>query len=167
MKYLPQESVTIRTISGIEITIPAQSIQEIIVYPSEHESAEPDEDKPKPVITPPWPTKRKSERHYDRDPRAAAVGSCIFPGLGQLLNREPDRAAVFIALNVLGAGFIVKAHNDNVHGKDIDGDDAFGFAGIFLTTGIWLYAIVDAYQSSERQSRRLNVTPIMSKTYIG
>lgn len=68
------------------------------------------------------------------NPFVAALLSALFPGLGQLYNRELEKGLLVVAasiVSVLSAVILV---------------------GFVLYPAVWLYAIYDAYTVAERQS---------------
>ncbi|WP_396610537.1 zinc ribbon domain-containing protein [Haloferax sp. S1W] len=65
------------------------------------------------------------------NPFVAGLLSAVFPGLGQLYNRELERALAF------AVGMIVAAFS------------TFAFVGILLVPAVWLFAIYDAYTRAE------------------
>lgn len=68
------------------------------------------------------------------NPFVAGALSALFPGLGQLYNRELEKALVFIIGGVVAAFSIVL------------------FVGIVLYPLVWVYAIYEAYKTAERQA---------------
>ncbi|HET6611560.1 MAG TPA: hypothetical protein VFG83_06215 [Kofleriaceae bacterium] len=74
-----------------------------------------------------------------------AVASGFIPGLGQLINRDTDKAlGVFVVAAVSGAGFVV--------GLPIIG----GIAGL-VSGATWVYGVADGYFSSGK--RKANREP--------
>ncbi|ELZ89979.1 hypothetical protein [Haloferax sulfurifontis] len=71
------------------------------------------------------------------NPFVAAVLSAIFPGLGQLYNRELERGLVF------AVGFIVASVSVMV------------LIGFLLAPAVWLYAVYDAYTRAELRAEEL------------
>ncbi|RDZ43706.1 zinc ribbon domain-containing protein [Haloferax sp. Atlit-10N] len=71
------------------------------------------------------------------NPFVAAVLSAIFPGLGQLYNRELERGLVF------AVGFIVASVSVMV------------FIGFLLAPAVWLYSVYDAYTRAELRAEEL------------
>ncbi|WP_042662522.1 maltose:maltodextrin transporter permease [Haloferax sp. ATB1] len=71
------------------------------------------------------------------NPFVAAVLSAIFPGLGQLYNRELERGLVF------AVGFIVASVSVMV------------IIGFLLAPAVWLYAVYDAYTRAELRAEEL------------
>jgi len=71
------------------------------------------------------------------NPFVAAVLSAIFPGLGQLYNRELERGLAF------AVGFIVASVSVLV------------FVGFLLAPAVWLYAVYDAYTRAELRAEEL------------
>ena len=67
------------------------------------------------------------------NPFVAAVLSALFPGLGQLYNRQLERGIALIAAGMLAAL------------------STLVLVGIVLYPVVWLYAIYDAYRGAERQ----------------
>ncbi|WP_435194512.1 DUF5683 domain-containing protein [Natronomonas sp. EA1] len=68
------------------------------------------------------------------NPFVAAVLSAVFPGLGQLYNRELAKGlAVIVAMFVATLSVVV-------------------FIGIVLAPAVWLYAVWDAYVVADRQA---------------
>lgn len=68
-----------------------------------------------------------------------AVASGFIPGLGQLINRDTDKAlGVFAVAAVTGAGFIA--------GLPLIG----GIAGL-VYGGTWIYGVADGYFSSAKR----------------
>ena len=68
------------------------------------------------------------------NPFVAALLSALFPGLGQLYNRELEKGLVIIAAGILAVF------------------SAVILVGFVLYPAVWLYAIYDAYTVAERQS---------------
>lgn len=66
------------------------------------------------------------------NPFVAAVLSAVFPGLGQLYNRELERGLVF------AVGFLVATASVMV------------LIGFFLAPAVWLYAVYDALRGVRR-----------------
>lgn len=74
------------------------------------------------------------------NPFVAAALSAIFPGLGQLYNRELEKGlAVIVAMFVATLSVIV-------------------FVGILLAPAVWLYAVWDAYVVADRQREAADET---------
>ncbi|MBC9985424.1 zinc ribbon domain-containing protein [Haloferax sp. AS1] len=71
------------------------------------------------------------------NPFIAAVLSAVFPGLGQLYNRELERGLVF------AVGFIVATASVMV------------LIGFLLAPAVWLYAVYDAYTRAELRAEEL------------
>ncbi|ELZ58424.1 MULTISPECIES: maltose ABC transporter permease [unclassified Haloferax] len=71
------------------------------------------------------------------NPFVAAVLSAVFPGLGQLYNRELERGLVF------AVGFIVATASVMV------------LIGFLLAPAVWLYAVYDAYTRAELRAEEL------------
>jgi len=71
------------------------------------------------------------------NPFVAAVLSAVFPGLGQLYNRELERGLVF------AVGFIVATASVMV------------LVGFLLAPAVWLYAVYDAYTRAELRAEEL------------
>lgn len=69
------------------------------------------------------------------NPFVAAGLSVVFPGLGQLYNRELQKAILLMV-----ASFIALA-------------SMLAFVGLILYPAVWLYAIYDAYVVADRQSK--------------
>ena len=67
------------------------------------------------------------------NPFVAAVLSALFPGLGQLYNRQLEKGIALIAAGVVAALSTIIV------------------VGIVLYPVVWLYAIYDAYRVAERQ----------------
>ena len=68
------------------------------------------------------------------NPFVAAFLSAVFPGLGQLYNRELEKGLVIIGASVLAVL------------------SAAVLVGFVLYPAVWLYAIYDAYTVADRQS---------------
>ena len=68
------------------------------------------------------------------NPFVAAVLSAVFPGLGQIYNRELEKGLLVIVATVVAAF------------------SALIVVGFVLLPAVWLYAIYDAYRVAERQS---------------
>lgn len=68
------------------------------------------------------------------NPFVAAGLSVVFPGLGQLYNRELEKGLLIVGGSILAAF------------------SALVFVGFLLYPAIWIYAIYDAYRVAERQS---------------
>ncbi|QLG29024.1 zinc-ribbon domain-containing protein [Halorarum halophilum] len=68
------------------------------------------------------------------NPFVAAVLSAVFPGLGQLYNRELEKGLLVIAASILAVL------------------SAVILVGFVLYPAVWLFAIYDAYTVAERQS---------------
>ncbi|ELZ71033.1 maltose:maltodextrin transport system permease [Haloferax volcanii DSM 14919] len=71
------------------------------------------------------------------NPFVAVVLSAVFPGLGQLYNRELERGLVF------AVGFLVATASVMV------------LIGFFLAPAVWLYAVYDAYTRAELRAEEL------------
>ncbi|MFC7175882.1 hypothetical protein [Halosegnis marinus] len=69
------------------------------------------------------------------NPFVAALLSAVFPGLGQLYNRELEKGLLVIVASFL-AGLSVLV-----------------FVGLLLFPLVWIYAVWDAYTVADRQSR--------------
>ncbi|WP_255149353.1 zinc ribbon domain-containing protein [Halorarius halobius] len=67
------------------------------------------------------------------NPFVAALLSALFPGLGQIYNRELEKGLVVIVASILAAFSMVF------------------LVGIVLFPAVWLYAIYDAYTVADRQ----------------
>lgn len=76
------------------------------------------------------------------NPFVAAVLSAIFPGLGQLYNRELEKGLALIVASFLAAISMLVA------------------VGLVLVPAVWLYAIYDAYRVAERQSAVAASVPV-------
>jgi TM2 domain-containing membrane protein YozV len=68
------------------------------------------------------------------NPFIAAVLSVVFPGLGQLYNRELEKGLVIMVASVVALVSVVVG------------------VGILLYPAVWIYALWDAYKVAERQS---------------
>lgn len=68
------------------------------------------------------------------NPFVAAALSAVFPGLGQLYNRELKKGLALIVASFLAALSVLVV------------------VGLVLVPAVWLYAIYDAYRVAERQS---------------
>lgn len=66
------------------------------------------------------------------NPFVAALLSAVFPGLGQLYNRELERGLAFMVASLVAAL------------------SALVLVGFVLYPAVWLYAIYDAYTRAER-----------------
>ena len=73
------------------------------------------------------------------NPFVAAVLSALFPGLGQLYNRQLEKGIVFVAAGMVAALSMIVV------------------VGIVLYPAVWLYAIYDAYRVAERQESDANL----------
>ena len=69
------------------------------------------------------------------NPFVAAVLSALFPGLGQIYNRELEKGLIVIVGSFLAMFSILVG------------------VGLLLYPAVWLYAIYDAYTVADRQSR--------------
>lgn len=69
------------------------------------------------------------------NPFVAAALSALFPGLGQIYNREIERGILFVAASVVAMLSVL------------------AFVGILLYPAVWLFAIYDAYTRAERQAQ--------------
>jgi hypothetical protein len=92
----------------------------------------------------------ESREKAQRSPLVAAFLSGIFPGLGQLYNRERGKAALFAIAAVL-TGFGPWSPLD----VDIDpADPAAGLRGVLLASipflAVALWSVVDAYRANAR-----------------
>lgn len=67
------------------------------------------------------------------NPFVAAVLSAVFPGLGQLYNRELEKGLAFVV------------------GGTVAALSAVVLVGFVLYPAVWVYAIYDAYRVAERQ----------------
>lgn len=68
------------------------------------------------------------------NPFVAAGLSLVFPGLGQLYNRELQKAILIMVASLIALASIL------------------AFVGLILSPAVWLYAIYDAYVVADRQS---------------
>ena len=68
------------------------------------------------------------------NPFVAAVLSALFPGIGQIYNRELEKGVVIMILSLLAVA------------------SALVLVGFVIYPIIWIYAIYDAYKVAERQS---------------
>lgn len=68
------------------------------------------------------------------NPFVAAVLSMLFPGLGQIYNRELERGILFIVAMLVA--FV----------------SVFALVGFVLVPAVWLYGIYDAYTRAERRT---------------
>lgn len=73
------------------------------------------------------------------NPFVAAVLSAVFPGLGQIYNRELEKGIAIIVASFLAAL------------------SALVLIGFLLFPLVWLYAIYDAYTVADRQGRTADV----------
>lgn len=80
------------------------------------------------------------------NPFIAAVLSVLFPGLGQLYNRELEKGLVIIVATVVALFSVLIG------------------VGILLYPAIWIYALWDAYKVAERQSSGAEHAPPESTT---
>ncbi|WP_394326257.1 zinc ribbon domain-containing protein [Haloferax profundi] len=71
------------------------------------------------------------------NPFVAALLSALFPGLGQIYNRELERGLVFIIATIVAA------------------ISTLVFVGFILFPAVWLYAIYDAYTRAELRAEAL------------
>ncbi|ELZ91926.1 TM2 domain-containing protein [Haloferax mucosum ATCC BAA-1512] len=71
------------------------------------------------------------------NPFVAALLSAIFPGMGQLYNRELGRGLVFAVAMVVASFSVVIA------------------VGLVLAPAVWIYAIYDAYTRAELRATEL------------
>lgn len=67
------------------------------------------------------------------NPFVAAALSALFPGLGQLYNRELKKALAFIVGSILAVLSVVVV------------------VGVVLYPAVWVYSIYDAYRTAERE----------------
>lgn len=70
------------------------------------------------------------------NPFVAALLSALFPGLGQLYNRELERGLAFVVASLVALF------------------SALALVGFVLFPAIWVYSIYDAYTRAERPSER-------------
>ncbi len=71
------------------------------------------------------------------NPFVAALLSAIFPGLGQIYNRELERGLAFVVVTILAAL------------------STLVFVGFLLFPAVWLFAIYDAYTRAELRAEEL------------
>ncbi len=71
------------------------------------------------------------------NPFVAAVLSALFPGLGQIYNRELERGLVFVVATIFAAF------------------STLVFVGFILFPAVWLFAIYDAYTRAELRAEEL------------
>lgn len=69
------------------------------------------------------------------NPFVAAGLSVVFPGLGQLYNRELQKAILVMVASLIALASML------------------AFVGLVLYPAVWLYAIYDAYVVADRQSK--------------
>lgn len=87
-----------------------------------------------------------------RSPTVAVILSGLFPGLGQLYNRERAKALIFLTAGVLAGVGPLGPMNINI---DLT-DPAPGLRKVLLASlpflGIALWAVVDAYRGARHSS---------------
>ena len=75
-----------------------------------------------------------------------AVASGFIPGLGQLINRENDKAiGVFVVAAICGAGLL---------GGLLGGLPVIGGLASLVGFVTWIYAMVDGYVTGRRRGQR-------------
>lgn len=74
------------------------------------------------------------------NPFVAALLSAIFPGLGQIYNRELERGLVLVVATIFAAF------------------STLVFVGFILFPAVWLFAIYDAYTRAELRAAQLRET---------
>jgi TM2 domain-containing membrane protein YozV len=72
------------------------------------------------------------------NPFVAALLSALFPGLGQLYNRELERGLAFVVASFVALG------------------SALVLVGFVLYPAVWLYSIYDAYTRAELRAEELS-----------
>ncbi|KAB1197155.1 MULTISPECIES: zinc ribbon domain-containing protein [Haloferax] len=78
------------------------------------------------------------------NPFVAALLSAVFPGLGQIYNRELERGLVFIVATVFAAF------------------STLVFVGFLLFPAVWLFAIYDAYTRAELRAAELREQELLT-----
>jgi signal peptidase I len=81
-----------------------------------------------------------------RQPLAAALLSLFMMGLGQLYNGQPRRAAVFFAIAIFPVAFLAPISHLLLSFQGIMAI----YAGILITVGIRVFAIIDAFIGARR-----------------
>ena len=74
------------------------------------------------------------------NPFVAAVLSAVFPGVGQLYNRELGKGIALMAAGTVAALSVAVV------------------VGLVLYPVVWVYAVYDAYKTAERQGSRADAT---------
>lgn len=88
------------------------------------------------------------------NPFVAALLSALFPGLGQIYNRELERGLVFVVATIVAAF------------------STLVFVGFLLFPAVWLFAIYDAYTRAELRAEALraeahaNELPVSEATAV-
>lgn len=126
------------------------------------------------ILMVPWQVWAESTYNFkEKSPTNSALRSLILPGWGQLLNEQPTKVLIFAGAEAIsiGTAFIMysKANStyDEYEEKRTDAlyddyssqiDTANMF--VYLSAGIWVWNVVDAYLSGgdpvERKEKRKN-----------
>jgi TM2 domain-containing membrane protein YozV len=91
-----------------------------------------------------------------RRPGLAALLSLLWPGLGQLYNRQVMRGLILIfglpLLAKIGLGYAFFGAYEALGDLRYLGLLLAGLSILLLAAGIWIYATVDAYRAAERHN---------------
>lgn len=79
------------------------------------------------------PKRKRTKSPKRKDPTLALILSCFFPGLGQLVNEEVGKGLAIILINMFIALPLT-----------------FVVVGFFISFGLWIYSMIDAYNGAKR-----------------
>lgn len=79
---------------------------------------------------------------------AALILSGVFPGLGQVYNREPIKAAAFVVVGIVLSWCLGRALPPDPQGLARPGTAVVVLLGVLLA--IWLWSIIDAWRAARR-----------------
>ena len=91
-----------------------------------------------------------------KSPGTAFLYSFLFVGCGQVYNDQDNKAFAHWLILVGALYLIYQGEEDNVYGRDLDGDDHMTIAGTVLGLSNWVASMGDAYESAKKINEEID-----------
>ncbi|HEY7535871.1 MAG TPA: DUF5683 domain-containing protein [Thermodesulfobacteriota bacterium] len=90
-----------------------------------------------------------------KNPTIALILSAIFPGLGQLYNKQMPKGIALLALNLAVNLLLIKPLEELTISRDSPDKSTLFIVSAYTVIGLilWIYAIVDAKRTADKINR--------------
>lgn len=97
-------------------------------------------------------------RNSTKVPELAGCLSCIFPGLGQFCNGQPEKGCLQFGMVSVGGAFALLVASASVYdsfgGGSSGSSEAVAYAGLAVAAFGWLWSVIDASESAYKANEQ-------------